>query len=113
MAHKENMKVIFLDSEREPKCPPNPDYPHGMYVDMSQGAERTCEVKIPYPAPRCGVMVVECLKCGLRNGVTVAGRPDDPRKVKLACYQHKLEGKVDALNQIGMSRRPWQPDLDS
>jgi len=90
MSVEGNMKVTFVDSGREPKDPPNPAYPEGMYIDMSLGAERTCEAAIPYPAPRCGTMVVECLKCGLRNGLTVAGRPDDPHTAKMACYQHKL-----------------------
>jgi hypothetical protein len=34
---------------------------------------------------RCGVWVVACHTCGLRVGITAAGRPDDPRTVRLAC----------------------------
>lgn len=79
------MKIEFLDSGREPKCAPNPAYPNGMDVDVSQGAARACFASIPYPAPRCGVMVVECEICGLSVGLTVAGCPDDPRSVKMAC----------------------------
>lgn len=75
----------FLDSGREPRCAPNPAFPNGMDVDMSRGSAVTCIAAIPYPAPRCGVMIVECTKCGLRNGLTVAGRVDDPRTVKMAC----------------------------
>lgn len=84
------MKVEFIDSGREPKSAPNPDYPNGMDVDMSQGMPDACTAEIPYPAPRCGVMVIECGKCGLRVGVTVAGRPDDPRTVKMAC-KHSVQ----------------------
>jgi hypothetical protein len=76
------MKVTFFDSGREPKCA---NFPDGKYIDMSLGAEKTCEVAIPYPAPCCGVMVVECEVCGLRNALTVAGRADDPHTVKMAC----------------------------
>ncbi len=79
------MKVEFLDSGREPKCKPNPAFPNGQYIDSSFGAEATCEASIPYPAPRCGVMIVECERCGLRVGLTVAGRPDDPHTVKMGC----------------------------
>ncbi len=79
------MKITFLDSGREPQCEPNPDYPLGMDVDMSEGAEVTCSTALPYPAPRCGAMVVECETCGIRVACTVAGRPDDPRSVKIAC----------------------------
>lgn len=79
------MKVEFLDSGREPKCKPDPDYPEGKDVDASFGASETCTAAIPYPAPRCGVMVVNCEQCGLTVGLTVAGRLDDPRSVKMAC----------------------------
>ncbi len=79
------MKVTFLDSGREPQCPPNPDFPMGKDADLSFGAEATCTAGLPYPAPRCGAMVVECETCGIRVAVTVAGRPDDPRSVKIGC----------------------------
>ena len=85
-------KVTFVDSGREPQCPPNPEYPKGMHVDMSLGATVTCEAKIPYPAPRCGAMIIECEKCGLRVAVTVAGRVDDVHTVKIAC---KLPERVN------------------
>jgi len=79
------MKVEFFDSGREPRCPPDPAYPEGKDIDASEGAALACSAAIPYPAPRCGVMIVECEKCGLRVGLTVAGRVDDPRSVKLPC----------------------------
>ena len=79
------MKVTFLDAGREPKCPPDPAFPTGRDCDSSFGAERTCTVDIPYPAPRCGSMLVECPVCGLRAAITVAGRPDDPKTWKLPC----------------------------
>jgi hypothetical protein len=79
------MKVTFLDAHREPKCSPNPKFPNGMCVDLSLGAERICAVKLPYPAPRCGAMLIECEVCDLRVAVTVAGRVDDPHTVKMAC----------------------------
>lgn len=79
------MRVTFLDSGREPQCPPNPAYPKGTNLDMSEGAANVCLQPLPYPAPRCGLMVVACDACGLRVAITVAGRPDDPRSVKLKC----------------------------
>ncbi len=77
-----------MDAGREPKCPPNPAWPDGMDIDMSDGAERTCTVALPFPAPRCGLMMIECGICGLRAGVTVAGRRDDPRSIRLGCRLH-------------------------
>jgi hypothetical protein len=65
------MKVAFMDSGRQPQCKPNPAHPHGMHVDLSHSASRTCQAALPYPAPRWSVMVVECAKWGLRIGVTV------------------------------------------
>ena len=79
------IKVMFLDSGREPKCAPNPYFPEGQNIDLSLGASKTCAVELPYPAPRCGVMLAKCGKCGLSVGLTVAGRVDDPRTVKLGC----------------------------
>lgn len=79
------MKIEFLDSGREPQCQPDPAFPEGKDVDASFGSPDACTAKLPYPAPRCGLMMVECPKCGLRIALTVAGRPDDPRTVKMAC----------------------------
>lgn len=65
--------------------PPNPAFPEGMDVDLSQGSAATCSTNLPYPAKRCGFYVVTCEMCGLRVVVTTAGRPDDPRSLKVAC----------------------------
>lgn len=78
MESREAMKVTFLDHSREPRCPPNPRYPDGIDVDISGGCSITCTVSLPYPAPRCGVMVVECEKCGhpqRRHGRRTTRRP--------------------------------------
>jgi hypothetical protein len=83
------LKITFLDSGREPRCPPNPAYPDGMEVDLSFGG-LWCLATLPYPAPRCGAMLVECDICEIKIIVTVAGRPDDPRTVKVGCEaKHK------------------------
>lgn len=78
------MKIEWIDREREPQCAPNPKHPNGIDVDMSGGGP-SCYTELPYPAKRCGVYVVECEKCGLRVGITTAGRADDPRSAKLGC----------------------------
>lgn len=80
------LKVItWVDGEREPQCAPNPAYPKGIDVDMSYGAAQTCYTELPYPARRCGAYHIECGKCGQRIAVTTAGRPDDPRSLKVGC----------------------------
>lgn len=79
------MKIEWVDRGREPQCAPNPDYPNGKDIDMSEADGPTCYAELPYPAKRCGVYIIECERCGLRVGVTTAGRPDDPRSVKIAC----------------------------
>ena len=73
--------------ERKPKVAPNPAYPDGIDIDLSQGATKTCQVALPYPAKRIGYYVVVCEVCELRVGLTTAGRPDDPRSVRLACKE--------------------------
>jgi hypothetical protein len=86
-----NFKTYWIDRGREPQCKPNPKYPNGIDADISDGAAVTCTADLPYPARRCGIYIVECETCGMRFGVTTAGRPDDPRSVKLAC---KTRGTV-------------------
>jgi len=79
------MKIEWRDSGREPRCKPDPAFPQGVDLDLSAGAEKTCFTELPYPARRCGLYIIECPTCELRTGVTTAGRPDDPRSVKMAC----------------------------
>lgn len=78
-------RIEWIDRGRDPVCPPNPAFPDGMDVDASFGAEQTCTVALEHPTTRCGTYIVECLICGLRVGCTTAGRPDDPRSLKIAC----------------------------
>lgn len=82
------MKVEWLSDGRTAKCAPNPAYPEGVDVDAAEG--RTgCTVALPYPAPSCGMWFVECPVCGHTTLVTAAGRPDDPRSVRVPC---KIQG---------------------
>ena len=81
------IKVDFLDSGREPKVAPNPEYPDGMDIDMTLG-KKGCKTELPYPAPRCGVMLLKCDVCGVTAAITVAGRRDDPRSAIIPCKPH-------------------------
>ena len=80
-----SIKVTWHDHGREPQCPPNPAHPNGIDVDLSEGQSKTCSTDLQYPAPRCGVHFVMCKKCKFSAAITTAGRPDDPRSVKLPC----------------------------
>jgi hypothetical protein len=82
--------VKWVDRGREPQCAPDPAYPNGKDVDISGGAIATCETPLPYPAKRCGVFIAECSICGYHVGVTTAGRPDDPRSLKIACQAQRV-----------------------
>jgi hypothetical protein len=79
------ISVKFFSHNRKAKCAPNPKYPDGIDVDLSDGAKVACFTELPYPAECCGVLFVSCGECGLTVAVTTAGRPDDPRSVKLGC----------------------------
>ena len=87
---KPDWQIEWLDSGREPQCAPNPCYPNGIDVDASHGSEATCAARLVYPAPRCGAYVVRCRSCGARAVITTAGRPDDPRSLKLACRKPEV-----------------------
>lgn len=84
--------IDWIDRGREPQVAPNPDFPDGKPIDISIEGEPSCEVDLPYPAKRCGVYVVICNECGLRQGITTAGRPDDPPHFKFPCGKGKGYG---------------------
>lgn len=77
--------IKWVDSGHEPKNPPNPSYPKGVDLDVSDGAELTCIAELPYPARRIGYYEVICNICGHVSVTTTAGRPDDPRSLKVPC----------------------------
>lgn len=84
------MKINWIDGRREPQCAPDPAYPKGIDIDASGGAEATCATDLPYPARRCGHFLVVCETCGQSVAITTAGRPDDPRSLKLACMKPEI-----------------------
>lgn len=77
--------IEWIDSGREPREPPNPNYPCGIDLDLVTPGERCCLVKLPYPAKRIGYYSIKCVACGTSIVVTTAGRADDPRSVKVRC----------------------------
>lgn len=95
-----SLSVEFIDSGRLPVCAPDPVYPDGCDVDASAGATKTCTAVLYYPAPRCGVYIVSCSTCGLKTGLTVAGRPDDVRTVKLACFSQVMNPNPPGVMQV-------------
>lgn len=90
MSNLTRAKVDWIDHKREPQCAPDAGYPSGKDLDCSDGAP-SCKIDLPYPAKRCGLYIVECEICGYRVGITTAGRPDDPRSVKMPC---KIQGSA-------------------
>ncbi len=82
------LKATWVDGHRLPRAQPDPAYPNGISVDLSEGAAKTCAIALHYPAPRCGMYIVSCDTCGKRVVVTTAGRPDDPRSLRVACKLH-------------------------
>ena len=85
MTSPAHFTIHWQDAGREPRCAPNPAHPRGIDVDASEGAAATCFAPLPYPARRCGAFLVKCDVCGQTVMITTAGRPDDPRSIKLAC----------------------------
>jgi hypothetical protein len=80
------LKIEWIDIGREPTQKPNPRYPDGVDVDLRANSTLAyCREELPYPAKRCGYFYVECDVCGVDALITTAGRPDDPRTVKMPC----------------------------
>ena len=94
------LRAEWIDSGREPRCAPDPKYPNGLDVDTSDGAARTCSIDLPYPAKRCGTYIIRCDVCGIADGITTAGRRDDPRRVTVPCYAHVLDPHPGATEVV-------------
>ena len=86
-ASKSAITVTFHGAGRKAQFPPDPAYPEGRHlnIDGAASAGRTCLVDLPYPAEECGLFIVRCEACGFSAAITAAGRPDDPRTVRLPC----------------------------
>jgi hypothetical protein len=81
-----NPSIEFKPSGRgKAKCPPDPNYPHGIEIDAAPPGTPTCIVTLPYPAPECGHWVVRCDECLMSIAITAAGRVDDPIRVRVPC----------------------------
>ena len=80
-----SFNIEWIDGGKEPKCKPDPLYPNGKNIDVSDGNSDACLIVLPYPAKRCGIYIAECRVCGYKVMATTAGRPDDPRMIKVAC----------------------------
>ena len=85
-------RITFVASGRGPaQCASNPKYPEGIDVDVCLfGGAPACSFTLPYPAPECGHWDVVCTACRARTLVSAAGRPDDPRSVKVPCHSKAL-----------------------
>lgn len=90
----------WIDRGREPQCAPDPKFPNGIDLDASNGAARTCSMELPYPAKRCGLYIVACDRCGQRDAITTAGRPDDPRKITLGCFAQQMDPNPPGFTEI-------------
>jgi hypothetical protein len=69
--------------------PLNLAYQDGVDIDFSAGRD-ACDLAIDYPAPCVGAWFVSCALCGMFCILTAAGRPDDPRSVRLPCMPHPV-----------------------
>jgi len=79
--------IEWIDRFREPQCAPDPEFPDGKDIDIAGPDCRACQVDLPYPAKRCGVYVVACPVCQIKFAITTAGRPDDPKSVRIPCKE--------------------------
>ena len=86
------MTVSWVWRSRLPaKSPPDPNYPFGIALDVSEGAAAACDLDLPYPAPGVGTWIAACDVCGYTTAITAAGRSDDPTKVRMPCKRRKLD----------------------
>jgi hypothetical protein len=94
MTDQKTYSIDWIDYGRKATVPPNPGFPKGRDVDLSRGAPASCYFELPM-VDGCGCMVVQCMECGYRIGLTMAGRADDPRSVKVPCMKPEDGSKVN------------------
>lgn len=80
--------ITWVDRKRWPQDKPDPAFPEGVDIDLTQGGSPSCGSPLPYPAKRCGLFYVECRRCRANAVITTAGRVDDPRSVRIRCAVH-------------------------
>ena len=80
-------KIEWKGTGAQAKCPPDPEHPNGVNLVLARSGDRCCTTDLPYPAPGVGSHIVECTVCGLRAAVSAAGRPDDPKSLRVACLR--------------------------
>lgn len=85
-----SLRVDFVTKGEEPQQQPNPAYPNGIDIDVSDGRRPACSVALPKVAT-VGYFVVACPTCGKTGMLTAAGRPDDPRSYKMNCNVHERQ----------------------
>jgi hypothetical protein len=83
-----DFNIHWIDRGQSPTQQPNPAYPLGIDIDLTSGRPG-CKDALPWPAPRIGFFYVQCRRCGASAMITTAGRPDDPRSIKLPCEHHR------------------------
>jgi len=66
-------QIEWASNNEKPQCPPNPMYPNGVVLDLTNGKLPACTASLPYPAKCIGVWIVRCLDCGIIAGCTAAG----------------------------------------
>ncbi len=77
--------IEWRDAGKWPKIAPNPAYPEGIDLNVAEASVNSCICLLPYPAKRIGAYIIECKICGYSAACTTAGRPDDPRSIKVPC----------------------------
>lgn len=82
------LRAEWISKGRKAQHPSNPKYPNGIDVNLAP-SRPFCSIKLDYPAPAVGMWAITCVRCGETAMVTAAGRPDDPRSVKLPCKIEK------------------------
>src|SRR4249920_2184727 len=60
-----DFEIVWWDDRREPKVPPDPAYPDGIDLDLTNGNPKFCESALAHPTPRCGKYYIKCRTCGL------------------------------------------------
>jgi hypothetical protein len=95
---KPTYDVKFVPSGRgKAQCPADPNFPYGVEIDGRREGLPFCTFALDYPAPECGVWLINCHGCHCTYAVTAAGRADDPVSITIPCPPQAPQPSVPTM----------------
>lgn len=93
-------EIEYLPSKAEGIREIKPEYPNGVDVDLSAGAQDICVATLIYPAPQSGLCNVTCQNCGYQIALSVHAMADDAKSIKVPCFRAAFSENQPEMDQL-------------